>query len=126
MRRENGDCCKGTSRRAVFCLLFGIGSGVLVVGLWLLSLDGMWAGGRWFVRAVLYIVGFPSLLALLAVHALFEGLGAPDAMSDGAAVGFAVLLVIPTMCFWGGVGWLVGHLIEKRKLKRRGKADITC
>ena len=92
-----------------FCLLV---TGVLLVEMY----DVGWA--------LLTIVGFPSILLLLGLPDIFIW---PDSISDSEWVIFGVLLSIPSVCVWGGVGWVVGYFIDKRRRRPTNAAtkEIT-
>ena len=66
-------------------------------------------------QALLTIVGFPSMLLLLAIRCFLDIFSQPDAMADADWVIFGVMLSIPSVCFWGGMGWVVGCFIDKRR-----------
>jgi len=63
----------------------------------------------------LAVVGFPSMLPLLALGSLSGGFMWPDSLSDADWVIVIALSIIPSVCFWAGAGWTVGYFIDKRK-----------
>lgn len=67
------------------------------------------------VMTPLEVVGFPSMLLLLALSSFSDGWFWPDSLPDAAwAIVFA-LSIIPSVCFWAGVGWTVGYFIDRRQ-----------
>jgi hypothetical protein len=60
------------------------------------------------------IVGFPSVI-LLVLSSFAGGWMWPDSMSDGEWIVLFVFLMIPSVCFWAGMGWIVGRSVDKRK-----------
>ena len=63
----------------------------------------------------LAVVGFPSMLLLLALSSSSGIWFWSDSLPDAAWVIVIALLIIPSVCFWAGVGWTVGYFIDKRK-----------
>ena len=64
---------------------------------------------------LLEVVGFPSMLLLLALSSFSDVWFWPDSLPDAAWFVVIVLSFIPSVCFWAGVGWTVGYVIDKRK-----------
>jgi hypothetical protein len=99
---------KFISMRTILCISFAIGSVLLFIGL--IALDEMWPKAWISSWGLINIVGFPTILPIKIVGALSDIFIWPDSIPDVAVV----LFFVPTLCFWGAVGWAIGYAVEKK------------
>ncbi len=78
------------------------------------------------IEIPLVVVGFPSVLLLLALSSCSGDVFFwPDSVPDAAWAIFGAILIIPSVCFWAGAGWTVGYFIDKKRRQLQAESQPT-